>query len=168
MTQYKRDRQAYLDRPADQQDWRVAQLYRTKDNLINYCTEEQLMGMKPASWWQRSHDVDLLQGTYKYGFANYVCIKEDKKLGWSDVITQDQVEDRNFPSPEHLTKRLKKLLSIALRVDRFDFEKVSIPEKTGLNLQEKTQITKILADVGIDCSKDRPMTILKTKVSEKL
>ena len=89
MTQYKRDRQAYLDRPADQQDWRVAQLYRTKDNLINYCTEEQLMGMKPASWWQRSHDVDLLQGTYKYGFANYVCIKEDKKLGWSDVITQD-------------------------------------------------------------------------------
>ena len=45
------------------------------------------MGMKPAAWWQRSHDVDLLYGTYKYGFANYVSIKEDKKLGWSDVIS---------------------------------------------------------------------------------
>lgn len=74
-------------------------------------------------------------GTYKYGFANYVMIKEDKKLGWSDVISSsaEQVDDKNFPSPESLTKRLKKLLSIALRVDRFEFEKVSVPEKTGLN-----------------------------------
>ena len=117
------------------------------------------MGMKPASWWQRSHDVDLLYGTYKYGFANYVSIKEDKSLGWADSIvpSSDQVEQASsFPSPEHLTKRLKKLLSIAMRCEKFDFEKVSVPEKTGLNFAEKTQITKILADVGIDTTKDRP------------
>lgn len=149
----------------------MAQLYHSKDNLVNFCSEEQLMGMRPASWWQRSHDVDLLQGTYKYGFANYQSIKEDKKLCWSDVINQasDQVcDDKSFPAPEHLTKRLKKLLSIAMRVESFNFEKVSTPEKTGLNLSEKTQVTKILTDIGIDISLERPMQALRTKVQEKL
>ena len=128
------------------------------------------MGMKPSSWWQRSHDVDLLAGTYKYGFANYISIKEDKKFGWFDVINSsaEQADEKNFPSPESLTRRLKKLLSIAMRYDRFNFEKISVPEKTGLNFAEKTQITKILADLGIDSAKERPYQVIKIKVQEKL
>ena len=125
------------------------------------------MGMRPATWWNRSHDVDLLVGTYKYGFANYVSIKEDQKTSWSEQMmatnSGEPVEKSDFPAPEHLTKRLKKLLTIALRCDRFEFEKVSIPDKTGINFQEKTFLTKIIADCG-----DEGAKIIRTKLTEKL
>ena len=61
-------------------------MYRTRDNLVSFCTEDQLIGLKPNPYWQRCHDVDLILGVYKYGFGNYQQIKEDKKFSWADLL----------------------------------------------------------------------------------
>ena len=41
---------------------------------------------------------------------------------------------------------------LADRIDKIDFEIIQKPEKTGLKLNEKLAATKILADMGLDCS----------------
>lgn len=122
-------------------------------------TEEQQIGMKPASWWQRSHDVDLILGVYKHGFGNYQLMREDKKFCFTDIpvnVPGEPIEEKHFPPPEFLTKRLKKMLLIAAKIDKFDFEKVGLPERTGIKLDEKFLITNLLTDIGLDTSKDRP------------
>ena len=69
--------------------------------------------------------------------------------------------------PEHLTKRLKKILAIAGKIEKFQFEQIQKVEQTGLKLEEKFIITKIIADQGIDTSKEKPFAVLKAKVCEK-
>ena len=112
--------------------------------------------MKPSIWWQRSHDVDLIFGVYKHGFGNYITIREDKTFGFNE-LPQNQpsegIDDKSFPLPEHMTKRLKKILLIAAKIDKFDFEKVILPERTGIKLDEKFLITNFLTDKGLDSSK---------------
>lgn len=78
----------FQDRELKFQDARIAQMYRTGDNLICFCTSDQLSGMKPATWWQRNNDVDLMLGIYKHGFGNYTAIKEDKRFS----LTQECIE----------------------------------------------------------------------------
>ena len=99
-----------------------------------------------------------------------MLIKNDQKMEWAEhmIIDPGQEDQKNYPSPEHLTKRLKKLLTIAARVSSFDFERVSKPEPTGINFEEKTQLTKLIADMGIDWSSDRPFLQLRLKIGEKL
>ena len=30
-----------------------------------------LFGQRPSVWWSKKHDIDLILGVYKYGYANY-------------------------------------------------------------------------------------------------
>ena len=79
----------------------------------------------------------------------------------------EPVDDKSFPLPEYMTKRLKKVLLIAAKIDKFNFEKVILPERTGIKLDEKFLITNYLTDIGLDTSKEKPYGIIKHKVSEK-
>ena len=56
---------------------------------------------------------------------------------------------------------------IAIKIEKFEFERVSRPEMTGLKLDEKFLITKIIADIGIDTTKEKPYANLKAKIHEK-
>ena len=48
------------------------------DGLLNFIPSPLLFGQRPVQWWARKHDVDLLLGVYKYGYANYVSIRSAK------------------------------------------------------------------------------------------
>ena len=37
-------------------------------------------GQRPSVWWAPRHDIDLLIGTYKYGYANYQAMRQDSEL----------------------------------------------------------------------------------------
>jgi hypothetical protein len=82
-------------------------------------------------------------------------------------IPGEPVDEKAFPIPEHLTKRLKKMLLIASKIEKFDFEKVGLPERTGIKLEEKFLITNYLTDIGLDTTKDKPYALIKMKISEK-
>jgi hypothetical protein len=69
-----------------------------------WLTQEQLSFYKPVQWWQLCHDIDLLRGVYKYGFGNYQMIKENQRMSWVEM------NDKVWPPPEKITKRLKNLL----------------------------------------------------------
>lgn len=40
-------------------------------SLLNMIPTSLLLGQRPSEWWTRSHDIDLIIGTYKHGYANY-------------------------------------------------------------------------------------------------
>jgi hypothetical protein len=46
-----------------------------------------------------------MRGVYKYGFGNYQLIKENHRMSWIEM------NDKVWPPPEKITKRLKKILS---------------------------------------------------------
>lgn len=48
------------------------------DGLLNFIPLGFLFGQRPAVWWAKKHDIDLLLGIYKYGYANYVNIRAAK------------------------------------------------------------------------------------------
>ncbi len=48
------------------------------DGLLNFIPLGLLFGQRPAVWWAKKNDVDLLLGIYKYGYANYVTIRSAK------------------------------------------------------------------------------------------
>lgn len=39
--------------------------------MLNFLPTELLLGQTPSSWWTKKHDIDLLRGIFKYGYANY-------------------------------------------------------------------------------------------------
>ena len=41
------------------------------ENLLNFLPNSLLYGQRPSVWWNKKHDIDLLRGVYKYGYANY-------------------------------------------------------------------------------------------------
>ena len=66
-----------------------------------------MLGIRPANWWTRKHDIDLIFGTFKWGYGNYNIIKEDPKLSFSKLKSGDSYYA--YPLAENLTRRLKKL-----------------------------------------------------------
>jgi len=79
----------------------------------------------------RKHDIDLLRGVYKYGYANYstiryakeFCFKElEKSIAYLNIFAiiaffisffiykANTYDYQNFPSSDALTRRLKKLI----------------------------------------------------------
>lgn len=89
--------------------------------------------MRPAPWWTRAHDVDLLRGTYKWGYGNYNMMRDDPKLCYSQLNKEDAYY--MFPLAELVTKRLKKLIQLISRVEGdYDFESQTKPsEPTGFS-----------------------------------
>lgn len=53
--------------------------------MVNFISQQTLSLAKPANVWTRKHDVDLILGTYDYGFSSYDEILSDKNLMFKDV-----------------------------------------------------------------------------------
>lgn len=79
---YKAAKASYLARPVDQKDLRVVKEFRTGNNLLNFLPSSMFYGQRPSVWWTLRHDIDLLIGTHKYGYANYAAMRSDKKLSF--------------------------------------------------------------------------------------
>ena len=112
------------------------------------------MGIRPSNWWTRKHDIDLVFGTFKWGYGNYNVIKEDPKLSFCKLKSNDSYYA--YPLAENLTRRLKKLAQLISRVDgQYDFEGVlRASENSGFSFDEKAAIIQVLGDYGVPYTAD--------------
>jgi len=55
------------------------------DNLLNWMSNTVFYGQRPSVLWTRKHDIDLLRGTYQYGYANYHLIKNDPEYTLNEL-----------------------------------------------------------------------------------
>ena len=122
------------------------------DNLLNFLPNSAFFGQRPSVWWTRTHDIDLLRGTYKHGYANYHQMRSDPKLSFSKLEKDSNFQE--FPSADTITRRIKKLIQIIIKNESnnglISFEnKKSLKEPTGFNLQEKNSIINFLMDYGV-------------------
>lgn len=93
---------------------KLKQAYETWDNLLNFMPITFFYGQRPSGWWTLRHDIDLLYGTYKYGYALYTQMRQDQSLSF---FKTEQVESvyQEFPNADNITRRLKKLVQIISR-----------------------------------------------------
>lgn len=122
------------------------------DNLLNFLPNSAFFGQRPSVWWTRTHDIDLLRGTYKHGYANYQLMRSDPKLSFSKLEKDSNFQE--FPSADTITRRIKKLIQIIIKNESnnglISFEdKKSLKEPTGFNLQEKNNIINFIMDFGV-------------------
>jgi hypothetical protein len=121
------------------------------DNLLNFLPNHAFYGQRPSVWWTRTHDIDLLRGTYKYGYANYNMMRSDPKLSFSKLEKDSSFQE--FPNADTITRRLKKLIQIIVKSENngvISFEdRKNIEEPTGFTLEEKNSIINFLIDYGV-------------------
>lgn len=91
-------------------------------------------------WWTLRHDVDLIQGTYKYGYATYNLMRQDQNLSFFGTeLVAGQYQE--FPNADNITRRLKKLVQIFGKNEYYNnltFEiNMNEKEPTNLSLLEK-------------------------------
>jgi len=48
--------------------------------MLNFIQAQEFYGQRPSASWTKIQDVDLLRGTYQYGYANYVKMRGDLNL----------------------------------------------------------------------------------------
>lgn len=94
------------------------------ETLLNFIPNPLLYGQRPAIWWVKKHDIDLILGVYKYGYANYSAIKGAREYCFAELERTDKYND--FPSADNLTRRLKKLMQTINKLEqsggKIDFE----------------------------------------------
>ena len=83
--QYKRERKRYFELPEEEHDELTKQEFESWDSLLNFLPPGVFYGQRPSVWWTLRHDVDLLQGTYKYGYATYNSMRADSNLSFYSV-----------------------------------------------------------------------------------
>lgn len=108
--EYKEEKRKYMtERPESERDPEVVKQYETGDNLLSFLPVSIFYGQRPSVWWTRRHDIDLLFGTYKYGYAMYPQMRADKSMSFHK---SEQVEGQysEFPNADNITRRLKKLV----------------------------------------------------------
>ena len=88
-------------------------IYDNWCNLFWFLPKDLLFGQTPVMWWTTIHDIDLMRGTYKYGYANYSAIKSDQKLSFSKL--DQNILSKEFPSADSITRRLKKIVQIIIK-----------------------------------------------------
>jgi hypothetical protein len=49
---------------------------------LNFLPNHVFYGQRPSVWWSRKNDIDLLIGTYNYGYANYQLMRNDPQLSF--------------------------------------------------------------------------------------
>ncbi len=54
-------------------------------NLLNFLNNYSLQGQRPCVWWTRQHDIDLIVGTFRYGYATYQNMKNCEEFGFGDL-----------------------------------------------------------------------------------
>jgi len=117
-------------------------------NLLNFMSSSAFYGQRPSSWWTRRHDVDLIRGTYKHGYANYTAMRSDPQLSFSQVDTDGTFKE--FPSADTITRRLKKLMIAIEKVEEYDFEQEQqFFESTDWNSNEKLVLLKLITEYGV-------------------
>lgn len=84
--------------------------------MLNVIDTQMLLGQRPNVWWTRAHDIDLIVGTFKYGYADYNSMRNDQDFGFATLEKVCQYQD--FPSADALTRRLKKLISLMVRHEK--------------------------------------------------
>eukprot|EP00347_Sterkiella_histriomuscorum_P020477 403337650 len=149
---YKSEKKKYFAKSNEDQDPQIKRDYETWDNLLNFLPASVFYGQRPSVWWTLRHDIDLLFGTYKYGYAMYQAMRNDKTLSFHK---SEQVEGQyqEFPNADNITRRLKKLVQIIGKSEYqqgLSFEKaMNAQEPTGFTLDEKNMIYEILINVGV-------------------
>ena len=131
--------------------------YDDWSNLLWFLPINISFGQTPVSWWNKIHDIDLLRGTYKHGYANYIAIKADKKLCFASLEQGGHKKD--FPSADSITRRLKKVMQIIIKnwnnnneimnmnqSDRFFNQN---KKKKELKTEEKKKIFEFLSNYGM-------------------
>jgi hypothetical protein len=121
------------------------------DNLLNFLPSNIYFGHKPCFYWERIHDIDLLRGTYKYGYANYSLMRKDTKFSFYIL---DKNSFQEFPNANSITRRLKIITQIIMKNDNIkngsDNDKDNfIKESTIFSLDEKNNIINYLINFGI-------------------
>jgi len=86
------------------------------DGLLNFIPLGLLFGQRPAVWWAKKNDIDLLLGVYKYGYANYVSIRNAREYCFVELDKAQTYQD--FPVADNLTRRLKKLINTIVKIQQ--------------------------------------------------
>ena len=68
---YKAEKSKYIAKPELEIDHMVSKQYETGDNLLSFLPVQVFYGQRPSVWWTLRHDIDLIIGTHRYGYANY-------------------------------------------------------------------------------------------------
>jgi len=90
-------------------DPQVKKEYENWDNLLYFLPSSMFYGQRPSIWWTLRHDVDLLKGTYIYGYATYNAMRSDPNLSfYATELVPGQFQE--FPNADNITRRLKKLV----------------------------------------------------------
>ena len=104
---YKQERSKYFTQ--DSIDPVIKHEYETWESLLNFLPSSVFYGQRPSVWWTLRHDIDLLYGTYKYGYATYNSMRSDTNLSfYKTELVQGQYQE--FPNADNITRRLKKLV----------------------------------------------------------
>jgi F/Y-rich N-terminus/F/Y rich C-terminus len=117
-------------------------------NLLNFMSSANFYGQRPSAWWTRRHDIDLIRGTHKHGYANYTQMRNDPSLSFSAIDTDSTFKE--FPSADTITRRLKKLMISIDRIEEFEFDKEQqLFEPTDWTPNEKKTLLKLITDFGV-------------------
>ena len=147
----------------------IKSTYDDWNNLLDFLPDSALCGQKPANWWTKSHDIDLLRGTYKHGYANYSSMKKDNELSFGKLEGSSL---HDFPNPDTITRRLKRLIQIIIRKENEnenESEENKSKETSGFSLEEKNKIITYLINYGIPINNSgkNDWSALKMKLIEK-
>ena len=137
--------------------------YDDWSNLLDFLPDSALCEHKPSTWWTKSHDVDLLRGTYKHGYANYALMIKDNELSFCKL--------QDLPSSNSMTRRFKRLMQIIIhKENNNEHENSSNKETNGFSLEEKHKIITYLINCGIPINNSNgksDWSALKMKLIDK-
>ncbi|CAD8077937.1 unnamed protein product [Paramecium primaurelia] len=126
------------------------------DYLLGFIPSSSFYSQRPSIWWTRKHDSDLIRGVYQYGYTNHLMIKEASDLCFKDLSTSQNYQE--FPFPETLNKRVKKLVQIIQKFDGFyDFDNLAQSddeEEKSWSIAEKQALFNLLCDYGVPIGVD--------------
>ena len=83
METYRKAKQKYLEKDPSLQDPLTVYQFNSGDNLLNFLPKAVFYGQRPSVWWTHRHDIDLIIGTFKYGYANYAAMRADRSLSFN-------------------------------------------------------------------------------------
>jgi hypothetical protein len=130
-----------------------------------------LFGQRPSVWWSKKHDIDLILGVYRYGYANYEIIKS--AFNWEDPANPFSIYEE-FPSADSLTRRLKKLMLTINRIEMnaggIDFEDEAEEDDRGWSSHERKTLFQLVLTYGVPVMADNKhdWNELRDRLKERL
>jgi len=141
-------------------------------NLLNFLPNSVFYGQRPSLWWTKRHDIDLIVGTYKYGYANYQLMRANSSFHFHKLEGSFQ----EFPNADTITRRLKKLIQIIVKEQqnlkelKFTESTALESEPTGWSLLEKQHILELVTDFGIPTTSEgkNDWTLLREMLLQRI